>query len=94
MDDDRNREQPTNQRPGKDGTTAYRRNEEMDVVLETEEPPGTPRSGGTRVAGVCWAGPGNTSLVRPMRFSGGCTGPEILDTLGMGPTNTASVTFL
>ena len=29
------------------------------------------RSGGKRIAGVCWAGPGNTSLVRPMRFPGG-----------------------
>ncbi len=32
-------------------------------------PAGAPRSGGNRVAGVCWAGPGNTNLARQMRFS-------------------------
>ncbi len=34
-------------------------------------PAGTLKSGGNRAAGVCWAGPGNTSLVRRMEFSGG-----------------------
>ena len=40
-------------------------------------PAGTLRSGGNPVARVCWAGPGNTSLVRPMRFSGGTGGPVV-----------------
>ncbi len=34
-------------------------------------PAGTPGSGGTRVAGVCWAGHRHASLVRRMEFSGG-----------------------